>query len=79
MNPLYLYALIVSILALLLQLAGYVYFFGFFRGTFQEFKESTTASLKRLEAVFFTNVKVVPHSTGEQMPVESHSVQRSKR
>jgi hypothetical protein len=79
MNPLYVYALIVSIIALVLQLAGYVYFFGVFRGSFQEFKESTTASLKRLEAVFFTDVKVVPHSA-EQMPAESHPVhQRSKR
>jgi hypothetical protein len=76
-NPLYVYGLIVSIFALLLQLAGYVYFFGVFRGRFQEFKDNTTASLKRLEAVFFTDVKVVPHSAVE--PAESHSVQRSKR
>ena len=54
-----------------------VYFFGFFRGSFQEFKQSTRASLDRLEGVFFTDVKVVPHPAGEQTtePV----VQRRKR
>lgn len=79
MNPLYVYGLIVSVLALLLQIAGFVYFFGFFRGSYEEFKKNTAASLQRLEGVFFTDVKVVPHSTGEPMPAESHSVQRSKR
>jgi hypothetical protein len=74
-----LYGLIVSILALLLQVAGFIYFFGFFRGGYEEFKKNTTESLRRLEAVFFTDVKVVPHSAGETLPAESRTVQRSKR
>jgi hypothetical protein len=79
MNPFFKYGLIVSIAGLALQLFWIVYFFGFFRGTFQEFKESTTASLKRLEGVFFTDVKVVPHPAGEQASAESQTVHRSKR
>jgi hypothetical protein len=78
MNPLFKWGLIVSIAGLTLQLLWIVYFFGFFRGTFQEFKENTTASLKRLESVFFTDVKVVPHAA-EQMPAESQAVPRRKR
>lgn len=87
MNPYYKWGLFVSIAGFLLQLIWIVYFFGFFRGMFQEFKENTTAALKRLEGVFFTDVKVVPHPSPEQAFVaqppsavhQSQHVQRSKR
>jgi hypothetical protein len=78
-NPYYKIGLAFSAVTLLLQLAGFIYFFGFFRGSFQEFKENTISSLRRLEAVFFTDVKVVPHAASEQLPAESRTVQRSKR
>lgn len=78
MNPYYKIGLIVSVFVLLLQLAGYVYFFGFFRGTYEQFKESTTASLRRLEGVFFTDVKVVPHSA-EQLGDAEPVIHRRKR
>jgi hypothetical protein len=81
MNPhIYMYGLIISGAAFALQLVWIVYFFGVFRGTFQEFKESTTASLKRLEGIFFTDVKIVPHPAGETAPAAEHTTaQRSKR
>ena len=71
--------LAISGVTLLLNLVGFVYFFGVFRGSFQEFKENTIASLKRLEQVFFTDVKVVPHPSGEMGEVEPLVTQRRKR
>lgn len=79
MNPLFKYGLIVSIAGLALQLLWIVYFFGFFRGTFQEFKENTTESLKRLEGVFFSDVKVVRRDGEEVVGTETQSAHRSKR
>lgn len=79
MNPYYIVGLIISIVALALQLAGFIYFFGFFRGSFSEFKESTSASLKRLEAVFFSDVRIVRRDAEFAAEKESQPVQRSKR
>jgi hypothetical protein len=58
MNPLYKYSLIVSCAGLALQLLWIVYWFGVFNGGFKEFKEHVLESLKRLEGVFFKDVRV---------------------
>lgn len=88
MNPLFKWGLVVSIAGLVLQLLWIVYFFGFFRGMFQEFKENVTASLKRLEAPYFSDVTVVRRNDAAGQHAfaaaagaehESQPVQRSKR
>lgn len=59
MNPFWKISLAVSLITLVLNCFGLVYFFGFFRGSFEEFKSHTKESLKRLESVFFKDVHVV--------------------
>jgi len=62
MNPFWKISLAITIAGFVLNLFGLVYFFGFFRGSFEEFKSQTKESLKRLESVFFKDVHVVAKS-----------------
>ncbi len=59
MNPFWKISLAITMASFVLNLFGMVYFFGFFRGSFEEFKTQTKESLKRLESVFFKDVHVV--------------------
>jgi len=64
MNPYWL-GVTFSAFAFLLQLFWIVYFFGFFRGGFEEWKKRVDTFIERIEGIFYTTVKVVQTSAPE--------------
>jgi hypothetical protein len=77
MNPLDKYSLIVAGAGLLIQVLWVGYFFGFFLGSFKEFKVNTEKSLERLEAPYFNDVTVVRRDS--VIAQDPQPVHRSKR
>ncbi|MBZ5522262.1 MAG: hypothetical protein LAP21_08470 [Acidobacteriia bacterium] len=70
------YSLLIAGAGLLLQLISLVYFFGVFLGSFNEFKEHVKTSLARLEAPYFSDVKVMRRGDQVQPEAEPARAQR---
>ena len=76
MNP-YWISVVVGLCSFLLQLVWIVYFFGFFRGGFEEWKKRVNEFIGRIEGLFFTQVKVVQTSAPEPEAAPERAKQRS--